>query len=73
MSNKGTLMKVVGNPVVDRNTLLTHNSSKHTFYRPRVVWCGVVWCGVVGCGVVWCSVVGCGVVWCGEVYGFTEL
>ena len=28
-----------------------------------VVWCGG-WCGVLG-GVVWCGVVWCGVVWCG--------
>ena len=35
-----------------------------------VLWCGGVWCGVVGSGVVWCSCVWrggewCGVVWCG--------
>src|SRR4029434_10058348 len=32
--------------------------------RLCVVWCGVVWCGVVLCGVVWCGVVLCYLVWC---------
>ena len=38
-----------------------------------MVWCDVVWCGVVGCCGVWCGVVWCcgvlwGVVWCGVVW-----
>ena len=33
----------------------------------KVLWCGVVWCGLVWCGVVWCDVVRCGVVWCDVV------
>ena len=33
-----------------------------------VVWCGLVWFGVVWCGVVWCGLVWFGVVWCGVVW-----
>ena len=44
-----------------------------------MVWCGVVWCGVVQCGVVWCGVVRYGMVWYGTVrygmvrYGTTKI
>ena len=33
-----------------------------------VVWCGVLWCAVVCCGVLWCAVVCDGVLWWGVLW-----